>query len=329
MDPVMLVEVLDVHGHVQVRHRVAGAGGQCRIGRSLDCEVVIDDPYAAPEHARLTLLGDGRVLVQDLGSRNGTRFAGEAVGADGRILTKGEVLVGRTPVRVRTPDGPLPPERRYRRDALRHHRTALAVAGVLLCLAFAGFLQWTHAPEQLGQRVVVALLAVIGGLAVWVGAWALVSRLATGAWQVRVHLAIAAFCIGLWVWGYWLYTVADFALQRRWVGPAMAALAALVAFAAAYLHLRNGTQFRRLVCAVLASVVPLLCGGVWWSLQMQIDPRTVNRVDLGASVYPPALRLAPSLDLADYLADAGELKRDANRNRQRSLLEIPLLDAEE
>jgi len=55
MEPVMLVDVLDDHGSVQQRHRVSGAGGQCRIGRSLACEIPIDDSFAAPEHALLTL----------------------------------------------------------------------------------------------------------------------------------------------------------------------------------------------------------------------------------------------------------------------------------
>jgi pSer/pThr/pTyr-binding forkhead associated (FHA) protein len=73
MEPVMLVDVLDDHGNVQQRLRVAGTGGQCRIGRSLAAEIPIDDAFAAPEHARLTLQADGRVLVEDMGSRNGAR----------------------------------------------------------------------------------------------------------------------------------------------------------------------------------------------------------------------------------------------------------------
>jgi hypothetical protein len=41
------------------------------------------------------------------------------------------------------------------------------------------------------------------------------------------------------------------------------------------------------------------------------------------------VRVSPSLDLTDYLADAAELKREANRNRQQSLLAAPILDEED
>lgn len=330
MDSMMLVEVLDVHGHIDFRLRISGSGGQCRIGRSLACDVVVDDAYAASAHTLLTLQQDGRVHVQDLGTRNGTRVDGRRIeGEEGVLIAKGELLIGRTRVMVRTPDAQLPPERPFRRDLLRRHRTSLAVAGLLLCLAFAAFLQWTQAPERLAPRILIAELAALGILAVWVGAWALVSRLSLGAWQLRMHLAVASFCLGIWAWGHWLFAIADFALQWRVFGLLIAAAAGAVALAAAYLHLRNATHLRRSASLLLAVLAPLVCGGVWWLADLQLDPRTVNRVSLGASVFPAAPRLAPSTDLADYLTDIVALKRAANRNRQESLLETPIFDTED
>lgn len=330
MDPVMLVEVLDVHGHVQIRQRVVGAGGQCRIGRSLNCDVTVDDPYLAAEHARLTLQQDGRVLVQDLNTRNGTCVDGQLIDVQsGRLIAHGELQIGRTHVRVRTSEGQLPDERPFRRDLLRRYRTLLALAGLLLCFTFAAFLQWTYAPEQLAERTLIAELIVVGSLAMWVAVWCLVSRLTAGAWQVRIHLAIAACCVGLWAWGYWLYAVGAFAVQWRWVGPFATLLAALVALTASYLHLRHATHLRPVISLLLALIVPPVLGGVWWVVDQQIDPRTVNRMDTGPEIFPPSLRLAPSTDVNDYLSDTAALKREANRNRQQSLLETPVLDTNE
>jgi FHA domain len=330
MDAVMLVEVLDVHGHVQLRQRVNGIGGRCRIGRSLTCDVVIDDAHAAPEHALLTLQQDGRVLVQDLGTRNGTRLDGRRIEAlDGQIIASGELRIGRTRVQVRTLEASLPPERLFRRDLLQRRRTLLAVLGMLMCLAFAAFLQWSDAPEHLAPRVLIAELAALCGLAVWVGLWSLVSRLTVGAWQVRIHLAIAACCVGLWVWGYWLYSLGAYALQWSWLSIVLVSAAAGVALAAAYLHLRNATHLQRPASLMLAMLAPLICSGVWWLVDLQIDPRTVNRVTLGPKVYPSLLRLAPSTDVDDYLSDVSALKRAANRGRQQSLLETPIFDAAE
>jgi FHA domain len=330
MDAVMLVEALDVHGHVQVRQRIQGAGNQCRIGRSLACEVVLEDPYVAGEHALLTLQEDGRVLVQDLGSRNGTRVGGRRIDAEaGGVVAAGELLIGRTRVRVRSLEASVPPERLFRRDLLRRHRTLLAVAGLVLCFAFAAFTQWIEAPEYLAPRVLIAELVALSVLAAWLAFWALVSRLTVGAWQLRIHLAIAAACVGLWAWGYWTYTALAFALQWKWLWVVMACMAAGVALAAAYLHLRNATYFRRAASLSMALLVPLVCAGVWWLVDLQIDPRTVNRVAPSTQIYPPSLRLSPSIDLADYLVDAAALKRAANRNRQASLLESPIIDAED
>ncbi len=202
MDAVMLVEVLDVHGHVQTKLRVSGAGATCRIGRSLACDVVVDDAYAAAEHTLLTLLPDGQVLVQDLGTRNGTRVDGHRIDpAAGRTISHGEMHIGRARVLVRTLEASLPPERLFRRDLLQGHRTGFAVTGMLVCFAFAAFLQWTYAPERLAPRVLIAELVALTGLALWVGAWTLISRLTVGAWQLRIHLSIAAFCTGLWALG--------------------------------------------------------------------------------------------------------------------------------
>ncbi len=127
------------------------------------------------------------------------------------------------------------------------------------------------------------------------------SRLTVGAWQVRIHAALAAICIGLWAWGWWLYTLAAFALQWRWLGPLMVMLAAVVALLTAYLHLRNATHLPRLAAWLLSLLAPLICGGIWWLVDLQVDPPSVNRVTLGARIQPPALRLAPSMDAADYL----------------------------
>lgn len=326
----MLVEVLAEHGDVLLRQRIAGAGAQLRIGRSLGCDIPLDDPFAAPEHCLLTLQEDGRVLVQDLGSRNGTHLGGSRIGAgQGRTISGGELLIGSTRVRVRTVGEPLAAERLFERDLLQHHRNPIAIAGVLLCLLFAAFMAWIRSPGQVGQSVVIAVLLALAALGIWAGAWALVSRLSVGGWQLRVHLALAAVCLALWGWGYWLYTLGAFALQWPYLGVAMTALAGILAYVIAWRHLRYATRLGRATILSLALLVPLMGGGLWWLIDLQLDPRTVNRVVQGPRIHPPSVRVAASTDLDDYLADVVELKRDANASRQRSLLESPILDEQE
>ena len=150
MEAVMLVEELGTHGHPVLRQRFAGAGAECRIGRDLDSDFVVDDEHAAPQHALLTLLEDGRVNVRDLGTRNGTRVDGRRVPAEGGAnIEQGELIVGRTRLHVRTRHTPIGQERVFRRDFVRRHRTPLAAAGVAACVGYAAFHQWLDAPASL------------------------------------------------------------------------------------------------------------------------------------------------------------------------------------
>lgn len=327
MDPVALVDVYDQHGRVQQRLRLAGAGSQCCIGRGIDCDIVVDDPYVAGRHALLVLQEDGRLLVRDLGTRNGTQAEGRQLPAGGEtVVSGGELRLGRTLVRVRGHDSQLAPERAFRRDLLRRHRTAFAATGLVLCLAFAVLSQWLAAPGGAAPRVMIAVLVTVAVLGVWVGFWSLVARLGIGAWQIRIHLSIAAIFVAICAWGYALLQVLSYMLQ--WPGLAWGFLlaGALLALATAWLHLRNATTYSPAAALALGALAPLLLGGVLWLVDLQLHPRTVNRIDAGPDVYPSLLRLAPTTDLADYLSDADQLQRAANRNRQASLLETPLID---
>ncbi len=330
MVPVMFIEVLDTHGRVQLSQRVVGVGSQCRIGRSLACDVVLNDEHVAAQHTLLTLLEDGRVHVQDLDTRNGTRIDGERIAADhGETIEHGEFIIGRTRLQVRTAHTPLAPERVFHRDLLRRYRTLLATIGMALTLSLAAFSQWLNAPEHLAAFTLGAVLITLVALSLWTGLWSLITHLNHGAWQVRIHLAIVANCMALGCGGYWLYRVGAFATQWTWLHWALAPIAVCLMLLMMYLHLRKATYLNQRASLLFAGIATLAVGGALWLVDLQIDTRTVNRITHGPAVYPPAIRLAPSVDVSDYLSDATALKRAANRHRQESLVTSPLLDEDE
>lgn len=326
----MLVEQLDVHGHVQSWLRIAGAGSRCRIGRDLRSDLVLDDEHAAPWHTELELREDGRVHVRDLGTQNGTRVDGERIPVDtGTVIEQGELIVGRTHLRVRTLHSVLPPERLFRRDALLRHRTALAVGGTLACVGYAVFHQWLEAPVSLATSAGAMVLLTLGALALWTGLWAAVTKLNQGTWQIRVHLAIVACCAGLCGWLWWLSGIAAFAMQWRWPVAAAAAVVAAAALMALYLHLRKATPYPPRLAAAMAAAATLALAGTAWLVELRTDVRDVNRIVTGPAVQPAGVRVAPSRDLADYLAEVDALRREASRLRQESLLEDQPGDAED
>lgn len=70
------------------------------VGRGEQADVVIDDPFASDHHARFDRVG-GRLLVEDLGSKNGTLVNGAAI-TERRVLEDGDTIrIGETIMEVR------------------------------------------------------------------------------------------------------------------------------------------------------------------------------------------------------------------------------------
>ncbi|MDI1480399.1 sigma 54-dependent Fis family transcriptional regulator [Polyangium sp. y55x31] len=67
------------------------AGKPVVVGRDLPSDVCIPDPELSRRHARFTLL-DNKVLVEDLGSKNGTFIGGRRITSD-TIALSGEVML--------------------------------------------------------------------------------------------------------------------------------------------------------------------------------------------------------------------------------------------
>lgn len=73
--------------------RVTLRPGENLIGRELDGTVVIDSPGVSRRHARITVTGDSAVL-EDLGSKNGTRVAGRRIEGMHTLTDGDEIRVG-------------------------------------------------------------------------------------------------------------------------------------------------------------------------------------------------------------------------------------------
>jgi pSer/pThr/pTyr-binding forkhead associated (FHA) protein len=76
------------------------AGSVRTIGRTARADFIVDAPLISRLHCRLTADRSGQLIVEDLGSTNGTLVNSERV--DRRVLRAGDTLtVGRVELRVR------------------------------------------------------------------------------------------------------------------------------------------------------------------------------------------------------------------------------------
>src|SRR5438128_261469 len=111
-----VLELLDRDGHV--RQFVPVRQWPVTIGRAIDCDVVLDDPHAAPHHASVTEVDGSLRLVVDE-TRNGVLVGRRRYGAQQTAeLEAGDVLeIGSTRLSVRRAADPLAPERSMAADA--------------------------------------------------------------------------------------------------------------------------------------------------------------------------------------------------------------------
>ena len=62
------------------------------IGRGLDCDIILPERQISRHHARIERTADGRYLLHDLGSKNGTWVNGEEVREAPRLLQDGDEI---------------------------------------------------------------------------------------------------------------------------------------------------------------------------------------------------------------------------------------------
>ncbi len=90
-------------------------GGQIRVGRSTEADVLLDDPDVSRLHCAVTLTPEGEVTVTDLGSTNGTTIDGVPVSGrpvrlpPGALLRLGESALRLTTASAATEMGPALP----------------------------------------------------------------------------------------------------------------------------------------------------------------------------------------------------------------------------
>lgn len=101
---------LELLAEFAVVHSYALAPGQHLIGRGEDAAIRLVDSAVSTRHATVTVIespdfpGYFEVMIEDVGSKNGTRVNGEAVTAQ-RLAHGDLILIGHTQLRYVEPGG--------------------------------------------------------------------------------------------------------------------------------------------------------------------------------------------------------------------------------
>jgi len=314
-----LVEILSAHGRVEHRLRfdVPEGGRKITVGRSLDADVILDDPHVAGLHAAIVIDDSGAVSVTDLDSRNGVIIAGRRSRGTMPLLS-GEFKLGRTWLRVRTDADPLAPERTDHEMDLSVVRNVSRVASIcaLVWLTIAVYMTWLEAPRDIPTTLAGTLSFALAIAAVWVSVWALLSRMLQGEWRWLTHAAIFFGVSSLVFILDVLLDVGLFALglaQAQWRETILITLGLALLL---HLHLINVSTMRRRTALVFASLFPVLIVGTTAWVQARNQARDVNHIGVREKLYPPALRLRSGISVDEYFMSAVKLKGLADDKRK-------------
>jgi hypothetical protein len=314
------VEILSRYRDVAARFRVDG--NEAYIGRGYDNDVIVDDPYVASRHVRVFRDTAGRLVAEDAGSKNGL-FIGRDGARHDRVVLDPEhpIRIGHTYVRIRDKAHAVPLERLAGAQRTPVWPIAVAVALGLSILGVEALAIWlAQTGEPRTPMYLNPLLTIAEWLLAWVAVWTIVCRLFFGQARLLQNLLIAL--TGLLVFSLYreLAQFAAFAFTWPVAMNYEYAVQSFLIAVVCFFHLRETGR----------SHLPLKGAVVLTLLAVAVGVQTVQRFeavsDFGPQntarrLLPPALRLAPVRDEADFFAEIERLKAGLDRDRTPARVE--------
>ena len=304
------------------------------IGRSMQSDVWIDDPYIAAQHCSMFLGANGLVQVTALPSANGVlqvSKAGSAALQSSELPDQAILIVGETRLRIRIQDQTqLAPELLL---ASRAKHTALgavvkqaynspswvkiiSVLGLIYLIELIGFYT-----RQTGELKLGVILSSILGLAMFIGAWtagwSILSRIFSGEAKFKGHLLIALTAVLISsLWNEFL-DLLGFGFSLRQVDMLDTVSRVLVATIASYFHLKLISSERLVQKGLGLATTFIVSFGILGLVQFDQLKRT-RQSAIYAATKPAAfeLKAAKSLDDAVSQFNAQKIIIDSQRKEK-------------
>lgn len=309
------IEILSRHRDVATRIGIAGE--EASIGRGYENDVIVDDPYVAARHLRVFRDDAGQLVAEDLGGINGTFLDGSTSRVSRFVIDGGRpIRIGQTLLRVRAHDYSVESER----IAPTERRTLPIVLVLAITAVLFGFIVLRVWLAQTGEprlsNYVTPLLTFAGIMVVWVGIWALFSRIFAGrSYLVRnLLIALSGFLASL-IYNE-LARYASFALT--WPVPSTYEYAAswLILAAVLFLHLRVISATRLWLKGAIVAALLVVAIGVQ-SLQRSEAFFDSGRQNTARLLLPPAFRAVPLRAPDAFFADVADLKTRIDSDRRQ------------
>lgn len=302
----------------RVRELVRSRGETVRIGRGLDNDIVLTDPYVAPAQASFRC-EDGRWFFENHDDTNPVLLNNDDLPAQKVSLESGDRLqLGRTEVRVFSPDHSIPPTRKLlvsgwaHQDSIGFLIPLLALLGCnLLNFGVEYLLDATREVEW--KDYVIDLLWMNLFLLVWTGIWAITGKLVRHQYHFGQQLFIGTIWLILFILIYPLLGYVEFASNGASLSTAISVIVMLLMFAVlAKFNLYFATSGRH-ATAIGIVISFALVGGVSAINILSQDDFKVD-AETSSELYPGFVLPGNGEPVSRYFAEVEEILERAQEN---------------
>lgn len=322
----LAVEVLGRH-HPQVQ-LVSLTNGPITLGRAFHSDVLLQDPRVDPRHLSVSIDEHGELVVQDLGSVNGSSINGKRLSSGiAHKLSSGDTLqLGKTRLRIYHRDHDVGPARSpSRQELFKDHLSSapwllgITTVSLLVYLLF----DYLHFGGDYEANIAVRRTMQFGLQAgLWMLFWGTLNKLVRGEFNFWPHWCVGAVAAAL-------LPVLDDALALigfNWQSlPGVQLLDALINFAliggSLYVALSFATHLKRRARLGAALVPAALLLITTYVLPMLGEQRMVAAPELLNLSRPPAFKVVGNSDSEQFVARSAALFEQANLTAAEQLEE--------
>lgn len=309
MERLAWVEILDRHGDVSSRHPVYA--WPLKVGRAYTNDIVLDDPYVAPNHLEIVPADEGRYQLKIVNSINAMMLdTMRGKQADAAVSPNQTVRIGHTQLRIRPVDYEVSAERTLPSNAWARSWPAL-FAGVAALILMHLLTLWLNYDRADGYSIL--LLPILGGvflLLLWVGFWALIGRVVSGRANFIAHAVNASLGVTLLILlSGLMYGYVDFAFNSSMMSNLFPELAEpLIIGTLLYRHIGLVSRMsRRRIGMIVAALMASLIGFGYVTENLTADSNLTD-MSYSRTIGPPFMLIARGKSAEAFIAGAAALK---------------------
>jgi hypothetical protein len=279
------------------------------IGRSYHNDLVLADPYVAPEQVVISK-HDSCWILQVLDHTNPVLVNGEAVDSTVEVRSGDVITVGRTRLPLYSASEPLEETRKllFSEWFLQHAKKPLysLLALSLICILFFTSLYLEQVKVMDWKNGGLALFALISFILVWSGFWSLIGKLALHKGNFTSQLFVTSLIAGLSMTVEPLAEYGEYAANSAVVGLGLDHLVSFIVLALLFkLNLMFATNIKR--SSLSASLLALLFLGSTLSIDYFQQDSFSTSPNYLKTIKPHFAKWQQNKTMESYFADVQQV----------------------